>query len=210
MTTEAVAQVRSFNRLVPQRIGALDDHYLSRDRPLGEARVLWEIGASGRDVRDLRVSARPRLRLPQPAAALARAATGSSRCGRATADRRVRTAHLTAAGAGSGVSSSAAATSSRRSFLAPLSERQQERLVAAMAEVERLLTAALVEIDVVDPASREAQACLQRVRRRARPPLRDGLRPRAQHLRPSSTSCGRLPASSWSRRSGASRSAAAR
>ena len=46
MSTWAVARVRSFNRLVTQRVGALDDHYLSRDRPLGEARVLWEIGAS--------------------------------------------------------------------------------------------------------------------------------------------------------------------
>jgi len=49
-----VAQVRRFNRLVVQRLGALDDRYLSRDRPLGEARVLWEIGIEGCDVRQLR------------------------------------------------------------------------------------------------------------------------------------------------------------
>ena len=54
MLATAVRQVRSFNRLVAQRIGALDDHYLSRDRPLGEARVLWEIGAEGCEVRRLR------------------------------------------------------------------------------------------------------------------------------------------------------------
>ena len=41
---DAVAQVRSFNRLVTERVGALEDRYLSLDRPLGEARVLWEIG----------------------------------------------------------------------------------------------------------------------------------------------------------------------
>ena len=46
--------MRRFNRLVTQRVGALDDHYLSRDRPLGEARMLWEIGIEGRDVRELR------------------------------------------------------------------------------------------------------------------------------------------------------------
>jgi DNA-binding MarR family transcriptional regulator len=39
---------------VTQRVGALDDHFLSRDRPLGEARVLWEIGADGSEVRALR------------------------------------------------------------------------------------------------------------------------------------------------------------
>ena len=46
------------------------------------------------------------------------------------------------------------------SFLAPLGKRQQEQLVAAMGDVERLLSAALVRIDVVDPARPEAQACL--------------------------------------------------
>ena len=48
-----------------------------------------------------------------------------------------------------------------RSFLDPLSEAQRQRLVAAMAEVERLLTAALVEVNVVDPSHRDAQFCLR-------------------------------------------------
>ena len=39
-----IDRVRAFNRTVTQQVGALDDHYLARDRPLGEARVLWEIG----------------------------------------------------------------------------------------------------------------------------------------------------------------------
>jgi ribosomal protein S18 acetylase RimI-like enzyme len=47
-----------------------------------------------------------------------------------------------------------------RSFLEPLSGPRRKRLVAAMAEVERLLTAALVEVRVVDPAHRDAQLCL--------------------------------------------------
>ena len=50
----AVQQVRSFNRIVAERIGALDDRFLKRDRPIGEARLLWEIGSQGAEVRELR------------------------------------------------------------------------------------------------------------------------------------------------------------
>ena len=38
-----IARVRSFNRLVTRQVGALNDRYLGR-RPLGESRVLFEIG----------------------------------------------------------------------------------------------------------------------------------------------------------------------
>src|SRR5439155_13929277 len=51
---QEIAQVRSFNRLVTRQVGALSDRYLGL-LPLGEARVLFEIGAAGgatpRDVR---------------------------------------------------------------------------------------------------------------------------------------------------------------
>ena len=51
---EAVSRIRSFNRLVTERSGALDDRYLAGRRPLGEARVLWEIGDNGAEVRRVR------------------------------------------------------------------------------------------------------------------------------------------------------------
>src|SRR5918999_1152599 len=54
MDAAMVAQVRRFNRTVTQRVGALQDEFLGRGRPLGAARVLWEIGPVGRDVRELR------------------------------------------------------------------------------------------------------------------------------------------------------------
>src|SRR5262245_35300557 len=55
MDARQIRQVRSFNRAVTQRIGVLEDRYLSRGRPLGEARVLFEIGSSGGiDLRALR------------------------------------------------------------------------------------------------------------------------------------------------------------
>src|ERR1700721_1231057 len=54
MDVSMVSQVRRFNRTVTQRVGALDDEFLARDRPLGQARLLWEIGPDGADVRSLR------------------------------------------------------------------------------------------------------------------------------------------------------------
>ena len=49
-----VQQVRQFSRTVTQRVGALNDAFLARGRPLGQARLLWEIGPDGAFVRDLR------------------------------------------------------------------------------------------------------------------------------------------------------------
>lgn len=40
MDGAAVAGVRRFNRLVTQRVGALQDGYLARDRSLGVSRPL--------------------------------------------------------------------------------------------------------------------------------------------------------------------------
>ena len=54
MDPAMVARVRRFNRLVTQRVGALDDRFLARGRPLGEARLLWEIGPEGCELRRLR------------------------------------------------------------------------------------------------------------------------------------------------------------
>ena len=47
-------RVRSFNRSVTQRVGALHEDYLATDRSLGASRVLWEIGDDGADLRELR------------------------------------------------------------------------------------------------------------------------------------------------------------
>ena len=54
MDASMVSRVRRFNRTVTQRVGALDDEFLARDRPLGQARLLWEIGPDGAGLRSLR------------------------------------------------------------------------------------------------------------------------------------------------------------
>ncbi len=43
-THDHLSLLRAFNRTVTERIGALDEEYLARGRPLGASRVLWEIG----------------------------------------------------------------------------------------------------------------------------------------------------------------------
>src|SRR5215210_6262499 len=52
-TDDDVARVRSFNRLVTSQAGALNDRYGGR-RPLGQGRVLYEIGPGGASLRDVR------------------------------------------------------------------------------------------------------------------------------------------------------------
>ena len=54
MDSALIAAVRRFNRTVTQRVGALDDEYMARGRPLGQARLLWEIGPAGAEVAALR------------------------------------------------------------------------------------------------------------------------------------------------------------
>src|SRR3954453_19330162 len=92
----SLEQVRSFNRVVTQSVGALHDHYLSRSLPLGEARLLYEIG-DGCDVRAL--SARLDLDsgyLSRPLRWLE--AAGLVAVGPSKDDHRVRVATPTAAG----------------------------------------------------------------------------------------------------------------
>jgi DNA-binding MarR family transcriptional regulator/GNAT superfamily N-acetyltransferase len=159
--TDAVRQVRRFNRLVTQRVGALNDRFLARRRPLAEARVLWEIGPEGREVREVRA----RLELDSGhLSRLLRAleVDGLIRVVPSPADGRVRTALLTQAGGAERAELDRRSDELARSFLEPLSTRQRERLLTAMGDVARLLTAALVELRPTDPAHPDAKACFQR------------------------------------------------
>ena len=154
-----ISQARRFNRIVTQRVGALNDRFLARDRPLGEARLLWEIGPEGRDVRSLRTE------LDLDSGYLSRLlrsleASGLISVGLKESDRRVRIARLTRAGAVERAVLDRRSDELAASLIAPLSAGQRVRLVAAMADVERLLTAAMVEIAPIDPAHPHARYCL--------------------------------------------------
>jgi DNA-binding MarR family transcriptional regulator/GNAT superfamily N-acetyltransferase len=155
-----VEQVRRFNRSVTQRVGALNDRFLARERPLAEARLLWEVGSDGSEVRSLR----SRLGLDSGhASRLLRSleADGLIQVVQSSADARVRSAQLTPAGLAERALLDQRSDDLARSFLAPLTTGQRDRLVAAMADVERLLTAAMVEIRALDPAHPDARSCIR-------------------------------------------------
>ena len=155
-----VSQVRRFNRVVTQNMGVLNDHFLARGRPIGEARVLWEIGSKERDVRSLRAE------LGLDSGYLSRLLRSLEGAGLITvepldADRRVRVARLTRTGAAERRVLDHRADHLATSLLERLEPGQRARLVAAMADVEQLLTAAAVAIAPIDPAHRHAQYCLR-------------------------------------------------
>lgn len=159
MAPEHVAQVRRFNRLVTQRAGALDDHFLGRERPLGESRVLYEIGPRGADLREVRA------RLGLDSGYLSRlvqslAGAGLVKLSAGPEDERVRRAQLTAAGLAEVEEMNRRSDRAAEAILTPLTQSQRERLVAAMAEVHRLLQAAGARIERVDPASPAARWCV--------------------------------------------------
>ena len=160
MEVDLIGLVRRFNRTVTQRIGALNEEYLARSRPLGASRVLWEIGDGGADVRAIR--ARVDLDSGYLSRLLRRLeAEHLVRVQPARDDHRVRVVRLTKAGRAELAELDRRSDELARSLLAPLNERQRARLVDAMGTVEQLLTAGLVQIRVADPASRAAQFCLQ-------------------------------------------------
>ncbi|MFD5559970.1 bifunctional helix-turn-helix transcriptional regulator/GNAT family N-acetyltransferase [Kitasatospora griseola] len=155
-----IDQVRQFNRTVTERVGVLHDHYLGRDRPIGEARLLWEIGEEGQDVRQLREH------LALDSGYVSRLLRSLEADGLVTVepqprDRRVRTVRLTDAGRAERAVLDGRSDELAGSLLEPLNTTQRARLTAAMAEVERLLTAATVTLDAVDPDHPDAQHCLR-------------------------------------------------
>lgn len=151
-----VDTLRRFNRTVTQRVGALNDAFLARGRPLGQARVLWEIGAAGCDVRALRS------RLDLDSGYLSRLLRSLEAAGlvvveRSGTDGRVRTARLTERGLAERAVLDSRADDVAAAILEPLSSSQRTRLVAAMAEVERLMVASSVQIGPCDPRHPDAR-----------------------------------------------------
>jgi DNA-binding MarR family transcriptional regulator len=160
MDPSQVSQLRRFNRTVSQRIGALNDNFLGRGRPLGESRLLYEIGRNGAEVRNLRA------RLDLDSGYVSRLLRALARQGLVDAqpladDGRVRRVTLTRKGLREVARLDRLSDDFAESVLVPLTSAQRDRLIAAMAEVERLMRASAVKVEPVRAEGAEAQGCLE-------------------------------------------------
>lgn len=158
-SADAVQRVRAFNRTVAERIGVLSDSFLARGRPIGESRILWEIGVGGAELRALRA------RLGLDSGYLSRVLRSLERQGLIVVaasrdDGRVRWVRLTESGHAERDELDRRSDAVAWSFLEPLLPDQRARLVEGMTQVERLLRASQVRIAREDPTTPEARWCI--------------------------------------------------
>jgi DNA-binding MarR family transcriptional regulator/GNAT superfamily N-acetyltransferase len=181
MSFAQIAQVRRFNRIATERAGALSERFLGRTRPLGQARLLWEIGCDGADVRDLRC------RLGHDSGYLSRLLRALEADGLVVVrpdptDGRVRRATLTPRGEREWGELESRSEALAASVLEPLSERQERELVTAMETVERLLTASLISVEAENPRSAAGRWCLEQYYSELASRLDDGFDPATSSL----------------------------
>jgi len=148
--SSTVATVRRFNRAWTQRVGALDESFLGLGLPLGAARLVFEIGATGATARDLRQ------RLDLDSGYLSRLLRRLEQRGLVDvrpdpADARRRTATLTRAGRTTLARLEERSDALARDLLDPLTARQRARLTEALATADLLVRAATVHLREVDP-----------------------------------------------------------
>ncbi|TVT17193.1 GNAT family N-acetyltransferase [Amycolatopsis rhizosphaerae] len=158
-STDDIATFRRFSREFTRRVGVLDDRYLHHDRPLGEARILYELD-QGTSLRELRE------RLALDAGYLSRVVKKLRQDGlletRSDADdRRVRLVRLTERGRREVAEQNRRADEAAAGLLGGLDARQRERLTAALHTAEGLMRLSAVDIRPADPDSPEARGALR-------------------------------------------------
>lgn len=158
VSTEDVAALRRFNRYFTRRIGALDEHYLGQDRPLGEARLLFEIG-EGVSLRELRS------RLGLDAGYVSRMAKtleaqGMVRISVHPEDNRLRMVEPTPAGRTEVKEQNRRADALAAGLLSGLTAEQRTDLTGALATTRRLLRLAAITVTLVDGHTPDARASL--------------------------------------------------
>ena len=160
MDSDPIGWVRSFNRAVTLTVGALQASYLERGRPLAEARLLFEVGVEGTDLRRLR------MKLGLDSGYLSRMVQSLSGQGllearRDPGDGRLRRVALTKKGREELHAYDRLSDRLAASLLEPLDPGQRKRLIAAMDEVEKLLSVSRVAVEFESPTSEAARLCLE-------------------------------------------------
>ena len=151
--------LRQFNRFYTQTIGVLSDRYLGQARPLGQSRLLFEIGSSGADVRELRG------RLGLDAGYLSRMLRSLQHQGLVEvqphpSDNRARVAALTATGRRELADLNERAATVAHGLLEPLTDSGRADVISAMETIRRRLRMAAITVGVTDPGSAIARDCL--------------------------------------------------
>ncbi|WP_342730694.1 bifunctional helix-turn-helix transcriptional regulator/GNAT family N-acetyltransferase [Bradyrhizobium sp. B117] len=154
---DPVSRVRRFNRAVTSAVGALDNSFLGRGRPLGAARVLNAIGHGRSDVAEIRDY------LGLDSGLMSRLLRSLEDEGLVEThahadDARRRVATLKRAGRREFAAYEALSNTQAEGFLARHSQR--EALLAAMDLIAAALTRERVTLDEMDPQSQEARYCL--------------------------------------------------
>lgn len=156
---DAVSTLRAFNRSFTQRIGVLDESFLASGRPVGAARLLYEIGRRPVTVLELR------RRLGLDSGYVSRMLRDLETDGLAHVaadpdDGRRRLVSLTQRGRRVWEDLDRRSDDLAAGLLAPLTSRQRASLVDALRTADRLLRSATVGFEVVDPRSNEALAAM--------------------------------------------------
>jgi DNA-binding MarR family transcriptional regulator/N-acetylglutamate synthase-like GNAT family acetyltransferase len=159
-----VGVLRRFNRSFTTRVGVLEERFLGLDRPLGHARVLFEIGSrpdEARGVRDLRAD------LDLDSGYLSRIlraleADGLIEVVADPVDARQRIARLTADGRDEWGRLDKRADRLAAAVVDGLASRHRDRLAVALDEADRLLAAAQATFELTDPRAADARVAMAR------------------------------------------------
>lgn len=160
--------LRRFNRAYTQRVGVLEQSFLQSGRPLGEARLLYEIGSGvggtsddggGEGVVDLR------RRLGLDSGYLSRLlraleADGLVTVGADAADGRRRRVELTPEGWAAWRDLERRSEALARRLVGALDPGRREALAEALATAERLVRVATLTVEHVEPSEPEAVGAL--------------------------------------------------
>lgn len=193
MSHDPIARFRRFSRAVTSEVGALDDSFLGRGRPLGSARVLNAIGHGRTDLTQLRDY------LGLDSGLMSRLLRGLEdeeliQTRPDPQDGRRRVLALTAAGQAEFAAYEDISNARAEALLAR--HPRPEALLAAMDLVASALARDRISLEETDPRSTEARFCLEQyyeelarrfeegfdVKRSADPDALDMIRPRGAFI----------------------------